>query len=118
MTETIDTREKLQQRIHEKKSQIRTFLSKIEPPKCFAHHHEYCVQRFGRAINGGSCGWRTVADPGAHPSARNRTTAPSWRLLCAAATIFFLYWHDHACDLQSPGSGKQGGEVAGCEGAA
>jgi hypothetical protein len=88
MNETIDTREKLQQRIREKKSQIRTFLSKIEPRSTFLTVASIVCSGLAALLTAGpAAGGPSLTQALTQALGTAPETAPSWRLLCAAATV-------------------------------
>ncbi len=85
MNHRLDTREKLQQRIREKKAHLQAFLAKTQPRSTgLTIASIICAGLAGVLTAGPAAGgapltqWLTEI---------LGTTAPSWRLLCAAATI-------------------------------
>ncbi|MDA8141113.1 MAG: hypothetical protein M0036_20910 [Desulfobacteraceae bacterium] len=85
MSETLDAREKLQQRIREKKGQIEEFLRKTQP------RSDHLT--IASIVCAGLAGLLTAGPAAGGPSFTQAitqaigTTSPSWRLLCAVATI-------------------------------
>jgi hypothetical protein len=85
MSDTLDGREKLQQRIRDKKDQIEEFLRKTQPRSDRL--------TIASIVSAGLAGLLTAGPAAGGPSFTQAltqtlgTTSPSWRLLCAAATI-------------------------------
>jgi hypothetical protein len=89
MSETRDTREKLQQRIHEKQSQIQAFLSKIEPRSTVLTVTSIVCSGLAAILTAGpAAGGSSLTQALTQALGTAPDTAPSWRLLCAAATVF------------------------------
>ncbi len=88
MSDTIDTREKFQQRIHEKKSQIRLFLSKAEPRSTWLTIASIvCSGLAGLLTAGPATGGPSLTQAVTQALGTSPETAPSWRLFCAAAAV-------------------------------
>jgi hypothetical protein len=85
MSQPLDTHEKLQQRIREKKAQLKAFLAQIEPRSTRL--------TIVSIVATGLAGLLTAGPAAGGPSFTQAltqalgTTSPSWRLLCAAATV-------------------------------
>jgi hypothetical protein len=89
MSETIDTREKLQQRIHEKQAQIQAFLSKVEPRSTLLIVASIVCSGVAALLTAGpAAGGPSLTKAITEALGTAPDTAPSWRLLCAAATVF------------------------------
>ncbi len=85
MSDTNNAREKLRLRIQEKKEQIQAFLAKTQP-----RSNRLTITSI---VCAGLAGLLTAGPAAGGPSFTQAmtemlgTTSPSWRLLCAAATI-------------------------------
>ncbi|HEX2225918.1 MAG TPA: hypothetical protein VHM64_02175 [Candidatus Binatia bacterium] len=85
MSNARDNREKLQQRIREKQGQIQAFLAKAQP--------RTTRLAIASIVCAGLAGLLTAGPAAGGPSFTQAltetlgTTSPSWRLLCAAATV-------------------------------
>jgi hypothetical protein len=92
MSETIDTREKLQQRIQEKQSQIKAFLVKAEPRSTLLTIASIVCSGVAALLTAGpAAGGPSFTQALTQALGTTPDTAPSWRLLCAAATVFSFF---------------------------
>jgi hypothetical protein len=88
MSEAPDTRDKLRQRIHEKKSQIRVYLSRAEARSTWLTIGSIvCSGLAGLLTAGPAAGGPPLTQALTQALGTSAETAPSWRLLCAAAAL-------------------------------
>jgi hypothetical protein len=86
MSETMDTREKLQQRIHEKQAQIQAFLAKAEPRSTLLTVTSIVCSGVAALLTAGPAAGGLPFSQALSQAVGTRTAA--WRWLCVAATVF------------------------------
>jgi hypothetical protein len=88
MSEALDSRERLRQRIHEKKSQLKAYLSRVEPRSAWLTVASIVCSGLSALLTAGpAAGGPSLMQAVTQALGTSPDTAPSWRLFCAAATF-------------------------------